>query len=115
MADLKKEVLSFLKKDFSDSSVNKIYEKFVENLKHLVDIINDSADDLKQEDLKRHFHSLKGVFLNVGLNDLADQASVIENELKSGTNYNTIIDKKDQLFKSLSQFLVLILIFTFFP
>ncbi len=105
MADLKADIISYLKKDFPEPTVEKIFTMFIESLKKLAGEINNSPETQEQDKIKKNFHSLKGILLNVGLNDLEGLASDIEKELKEGTQYPAVEEKKNELFKSLGYFI----------
>lgn len=91
--------------EFGDQMGEKFYNSMLRHATEKLQGIYLALKSKNREDLMRFFHSLKGLMLQAGLNDMSSKAKILEFDTRDGMELDIINLKQKELLEDLKFFL----------
>lgn len=91
--------------EFGEVTGEKFFNSMIKYSKEKMVGIDQSIEEENREELMRFFHSLKGLMLQGGLNEISEVAKALERDAKDGMDFDLIKSKKEELLIDLEDFL----------
>jgi CheY-like chemotaxis protein len=101
----KKLAYAFLRKNFDEDMIRQLCKTARESIAQSIQNIEEHSYESAVALLADDFHRLKGVFLNLGLNQLAAESSNLQDDAKK-QDFQKIMDLKMPFMEKLNQFLL---------
>lgn len=103
-AKIKERILNHLKNNFNDEISNKLFDKAIISIQEYLQRIENNTHEKDTKALVENFHALKGVLLNVGLDEFAEQAGELQKTAKNG-DLIALVKSKDKLLTNIQKLL----------
>ena len=103
--DYKKIAYQFLRENFEEEIVQQLCETAEVSIRESVENISLNYTEMNPKELRDNFHQLKGVFLNLGLNDLASEAGELQKYAEE-EDFMKLMEEKESFLERVNNFIL---------